>query len=117
MDISFEMQFGSTPDEIDDLADKVLSGEKIATSSLLDYYRLNLKRMSSVGEHAAVLNSCGKPVATVVITKIDIVQFRDIGESFAKAEGDGNLENWLAIHRPYYSSQLKAIGKDLADDT
>jgi len=115
--ISQQIKFGSTEKEINELAQKVLSGDKVATSSLLDYYRQGLKKISAVDDYMAVVDFSGNEVAIVRIIKTEIKRFGDITESFAIEEGDGNLSNWQAIHYPYYSRQLSAIGKELTDDT
>ena len=95
----------------------VLTGEKVATSSLLDYYLEGLKKKSSVGDCLAVLDSCDNQIAIIKIVKTEIRRFGDITESFAIQEGDGSLTNWKAIHRPYYSKLLSSIGKQLTDNT
>jgi len=112
--IKHKIQFGGDTDE---LARKVLMGRKIATSSLYDYYRINLKDMSNPDEYASILDSSGNEVCVVKIEKIEIVQFQNITEEFAVEEGDGDLHNWLKIHTGYYSEELKKIGKELTDDT
>jgi len=112
-----KIKFGGSPREIDDLADKVLKGEKVATSSLYDYYLGGLKKYSKVGDLFSVLDSTEKETAIVRVEKIEIIKFGDITETFASEEGDGNLTNWLAIHRPYYSKLLSDIGKELDSDT
>ena len=117
MKISQRIKFGKEKADIDELAQKVLSGEKIATSSLLDYYRLNLKTMSRVGDYASILDSKDAEVAIVRIEKIEIRKMKDIDNSFAIDEGDGNLNSWLDIHQKYYSDQLSNIGKELNEDT
>lgn len=114
MDIKQKIQFG---DNTDELAGKVLSGEKTATSSLHDYYRLQLKEMSNVGDYAEILDSNGKEVCIVEIEKIEIIKFKDITERFAMEEGDGSLDNWLKIHTHYYSGLLAKIGKELTSNT
>lgn len=111
------VKFGSTPSEIDSLANKVLTGEKVATSSLLDYYVLGLKKRSKKGDKFAILDSADKKIAIVQIEKTKIIKFRDITEKFAIEEGDGSLENWLAIHKSYYSRLLAKIGKELNPET
>lgn len=45
-----KIQFGVTAYEIDDLAHKVITREKIATSSLYDYYLIGKKKQSKVGD-------------------------------------------------------------------
>lgn len=112
-----KIKFGSTSNEIDDLANKVLSGEKVATSSLLDYHLQGLKHASKVGDYFSILSSSDEEVAIVRVEKVEIVKIGDITETFAIEEGDGSLENWLAIHHPYYSKLLSEIGKELSQET
>ncbi len=117
IEIKQQIQFGSAAKDIDELAQKVLSGEKTATSSLLDYYRKGLKEISSVDDYMSVLDSFGNPVAIIRVIKTEIKRFGDISESFAIEEGDGNLAQWKAIHHPYYSKLLSDINEELTNDT
>lgn len=112
-----KIKFGSLPDEIDDLAQKVLTGEKVATSSLYDYYLVGLKEMSKVGDCFSVVDSSEKEIAVVKIEKVEIIKFSDVTNTFSIEEGDGSLENWKAIHKPYYSKLLFDIGKELNTET
>lgn len=112
-----KIKFGSLPSEMDELASKVITGEKIATSSLLDLYLIGKKKRSKEGNLFSILNSADEEVAIVRIEKIQIVKFKDITEEFAKEEGDGSLDNWKAIHIPYYSKLLSSIGKELGAET
>lgn len=114
MVIKQKFQFG---DRADELARKVVEGRKTATSSLYDYYRMNLKEMSTLNEYVSILDSQGNERCIVSIERIEIIPFRDITETFAREEGDENLQNWLKIHRKYYSGQLEKIGKVLTGDT
>lgn len=114
MEIKHKIQFGTTTDK---LAKKVLTKEKIATSSLYDYYCMNLKETIKENEYASILDSHGREVCIIQINKIEIVEFQNITEEFAIAEGDGNLENWLRIHTEYYSLLLEKIGKKLTGET
>lgn len=112
-----KISFGGTDPEKDDLAGKVINGQKTATSSLEEYYFLGLKKRSKVGDYFSVLDSSGKEVALVRIEKIGNIQFGNVTEKFAVEEGDGSLENWKSIHQPYYSELLQKIGKELNDET
>lgn len=115
--IKYQFQFGGDETETDDLALKILKGEKVATSSLYDYYLLGSKEMSRVGDLAAVLDGSGKEICMVRINRIEVINFCDITEQFACEEGDGSLNNWKKIHIPYYSGQLTRINKELTQDT
>ena len=117
MKITQRIKFGKEKEEIDELANKILSGEKTATSSLLEYYNAGLKKMSQIGDYAYIVDSADKEKAVVRIWKIEIRKFGSISETFAKEEGDGSLGNWLEIHKKYYSEQLTEIGKELTSDT
>ena len=97
MEIKHRIQFGCDTDE---LADKVLSGEKTATSSLYDYSLMNQEEIK-VNEYASILDSQGKEKCIVKIERIEIVDFQDITEEFAVNEGDGCLDNWIKIHTEY----------------
>ena len=112
-----KIKFGASPCDIDNLAEKVITGEKVSTSSLLDYYLLGLKKPSNTGDRFSILNSREEEVAVVRIHKTAIIRFGDITEEFAVEEGDGGLENWTAIHKPYYTGLLSEIGKELTADT
>lgn len=112
-----KIQFGGSPFEIDNLALKVLNGEKTATSSLLDYYLIGLKKKSQIGDVFSILNSFGKEITMVRIERIETIKFGDITVDFAIEEGDGTLENWKAIHHSYYSQLLSHIGKTLDEET
>ncbi|WP_288208184.1 hypothetical protein [uncultured Parabacteroides sp.] len=57
MEIKHKIQFGTTTDK---LAKKVLTKEKIATSSLYDYYCMNLKETIKENEYASILDSHGR---------------------------------------------------------
>lgn len=114
MEIKQTIQFGGNTDE---LAAKVLSGEKTATSSLYEYYRLNQKRMSQVSDYAVILDARGNEVCIIQIERIEIIRFKNITETFARQEGDGDLCNWLNIHIAHYSEQLERMDKQLDADT
>lgn len=115
--IKHRFQFGGTDCEKDDLANKIITGEKTATSSLYDYYLSGMNDMSRVGDFALVLDSTEKEICTVRIDRVEILEFKDITDKFAQEEGDGNLENWLRIHISYYSMQLAKINKELTSET
>lgn len=114
MEIKHKIQFGSDADE---LAKKVQTGEKIATSSLYDYYCMNLKEMIKENEYASILDSHGREVCIIQINRIETTEFQNVTNEFAIDEGDGDLENWLKIHTEYYSSLLDKIGKSLTGET
>ncbi|MGY3779103.1 ASCH domain-containing protein [Isobaculum melis] len=110
------MTFGNTKEMADELAELVLAGEKIATSSLLELYDYREAKISEVGDYALLLNGDSDAVAVVKVVRTTIQRFGDIDEQFAKEEGDGSLANWLAIHLPYYTQQLARIDQPFSND-
>ena len=124
MDIKHKIQFGCNADE---LAMKVLSGKKTATSSLYDYHYNEYKDIIKVNEFAIGFGPTiikwqkGETKYALrlipLITKIEIVKFESITEKFSIEEGDVSLENWKRIHTEYYSSILKKIGLKLTGET
>ena len=114
MEIKHKIQFGTDSDE---LAKKVLTKEKIATSSLYDYYCMNLKDTIKENEYVSILDSQNREICIIQITKIEIIEFQNITEEFAIAEGGGNLEKWEEIDKEYYSLVLEKIGKSLTGET
>lgn len=111
------MRFGNTPKMGHELAKLVLAGKKVATSALVDYYPLRSEQPSQIGDGYFLLAGDGKPVAIIEITDVYYLKFSEVDEAFADAEGDGTLANWLAIHRPYYQSQLTELGQVLTSET
>jgi uncharacterized protein YhfF len=91
----------------------VLSGEKVATSSLAADYPVPPRP----GDHAVVTELDGTPRAVIEYVSVGRMRFGEADEAFARAEGDGTLENWLAIHRRYYGTRCAAHGTVLDDDT
>ena len=77
MEIKHKIQFGTDSDE---LAKKVLTKEKIATSSLYDYYCMNLKDTIKENEYVSILDSQNREICIIQITKIEIIEFQNITE-------------------------------------
>lgn len=91
----------------------VLSGEKTATSSLAADYPVPPRP----GDHAVVTELDGTPRAVIEYLSVAGMRFGDADEAFARAEGDGTLANWQAIHRRYYGTRCAAHGLALDDRT
>lgn len=91
----------------------VLSGSKTATSWLAADY----PELPRPGDHVVVTELDGTPRAVIEYLTVGRMRFGDADEAFARAEGDGTLENWLAIHRRFYGTRCAAHGLALNDDT
>jgi uncharacterized protein YhfF len=96
------------------LVDLVLLGRKKATAGLWAEYEDEGEPLEHVGERLAVLDDEGTQVATVAVTRIDVVRFADVPDDFALAEGEGDLngEDFRSSHREYWGAQGQAVTDD-----
>lgn len=101
------VKFGSTKEEQTRLANLVLLGKKTATSSLVSLQRIKELPPTQVGDIWGILNGEDSGICTVKVTQVEQRNWENIGEAFAKDEGDDSLQQWTFIHEPYYRSLLK----------
>lgn len=111
------IQFGGTKEEQKYLAKLVVSGEKIATSSLVVFQEMNQTKETIVGERWSIQDGENKEYCQVVVTEVYQKPFGEIDETFACDEGDGSFENWYDIHFNYYECLLKKVGLTLTKET
>lgn len=107
------LQFGNREKMAADLGQLVLDKQKHATSSLLKMAAYYQRQPSQVGDCYVLLGSRRRCLAFLRVTKTATWAFGEIDDVFAKEEGDGSLENWLAIHTDYYQKQLAMLGETL----
>ncbi|MEO1164159.1 MAG: ASCH domain-containing protein [Chloroflexota bacterium] len=109
--------FGGGDEMADRLVRQVQRGQKTATSSALWVYHDDPEKSSpQAGDMNILLNSAGEPVCIVETTHTDVEPFRNITEAFARAEGDGTLDNWREIHTAYFTQVCEKIGRDFSED-
>lgn len=110
---SFE--FGTPGESRERLTGLVLQGRKRATAGLLAAYADEGEELEHVGERLAVLDNGGRQVATVEITRVDVLPFSEVPWAFVAAEdeGDSSVEEWRAGH----SAEWAAEGVTVGDDT
>ena len=101
--------FGGAPDE---LAQLVLQGEKMATSSAYDIYQVKNQPLPQAGEYSVILNSKREAVCIIRTTKVQILPFDKVDEQHARKEGEGDksLSYWRKIHRDFFKTALQKIG-------
>ena len=109
------LELGTPGDLREQLNHLVLTGRKRATASLLSEYTEEAEPVEHFGERLALLDSSGGHVATVQVTGVEVVPFRDVPWSFALAEGEGDadLEEWREGHRRFWVG----VGTPVTDDT
>jgi uncharacterized protein YhfF len=93
----------------------VFAGEKISTAGLWKYdYESGAEADDEVGERQVMLDSDGRGVAVVEVTRVERHRFVDVPWEFARDEGEGftSIEHWREGHRSYYAKLDVAIDDD-----
>lgn len=108
-------QFGGQPDH---LAEQVVKGIKTATCSGYLFYELENEPLPEINDFSIVLNSHDEPVAIIRTTDVNILPMNQVSESFARAEGEGDLsyEHWYRVHVDFFTKELDKLNRKFSDD-
>lgn len=70
------------------------------------------------GQYAVILDSQEEPKAIIEITQVDIMPMNEVPESFAQAEGEGDLsyDYWYRAHKEFFTEALQSYGLDFKED-
>ncbi|MDR2930590.1 MAG: ASCH domain-containing protein [Propionibacteriaceae bacterium] len=106
--------FGSTPELADELVNRVLSGDKTATTGPYQDY-VDDEPLPKVGDLSIVLDGAGTPKALIRDVEVVTTTFGQITAEQAAAEGEGDrsLDHWREVHRQAFSS----YGYEVDDST
>ncbi|MCB5169580.1 ASCH domain-containing protein [Streptomyces bambusae] len=109
------MELGTEGRLRDRLNALVLSGEKRATTGLLQEYVNETEGLEFVGERLALLDNSGRQQATIEITAVRVLPLDQVPWSHAQAEGEGDptLEAWRTVHESFWTK----IGTPAQPDT
>jgi uncharacterized protein YhfF len=91
----------------DALVSAVLSGHKVATTSLLLEYELDGEPLPVPGQHSIVVDSSNRrPVAVIESTSVSVVRLGDVDALHAADEGEGfsSVAEWRAGHEEFWHS-------------
>lgn len=96
-------QFGDSSEQIDRLAQLIVTGIKTATCSAYTPSRDKIEE----GHRVVVLNSQNDPVCIVETTKVDLIPFNMISETHAYKEGEGDrsLKYWRKEHKRFFEAE------------
>lgn len=83
----------------DKLVKLVLSGKKVATTSLFDENDIPI-----VGEESILVFSNNKKACITKTKKVIITEFKNIKEELSNLEGEGNFKKWKNEHIKYFKS-------------
>src|SRR3979411_3092965 len=84
----------------------VLSGDKIATSSLREEYEPHADEpLPQVGERFLLVGYDDEPLGVVGTTELNVVRAGDVDLQFARDEGEGfeTVAQWRAAHERFWS--------------
>jgi uncharacterized protein YhfF len=110
--------FGDSPAMAAELGERVRTGRKTATASLMWSWEEEGELLSVAGEQEVVIDWAGRPLAVIELTEVSVVPFIDVDARFAKDEGEGDrsLDYWRAAHRSFFERECSRIGRQMTED-
>ena len=109
---------GSTQDTMSRILAHVRKGDKRGTFSLPWLLEKTPEATPKVGEYVVLVDFDGKPGALVTTTELETITYDTITAAHTAIDGPAirQLEKWQAIHKPYWTGAVAAIGKQFAGD-
>ena len=103
----------------DELADLVLRGEKTATASAYELYKLENEPLPQAGSFDVILDSQDQAVCIVEITKVSVLPFNEVSadHAFKEGEGDKSLAYWQQVHETFFTECLAEAGLEFSQET
>ena len=111
-------QFGDSPELANSLGALIVQGVKRATCSCVWEWEAQGMPLPEVGLKTIVLDANNTPLCIIETTEVEILPYDEVGASFARAEGEGDLslEFWREAHWNYFSRALPKIGREPSPD-
>ena len=110
------IEFGTPGQMRDRLNNLIINGNKRATAGLLkEDYLDEGEEIEFVGEKLAILDNQQKPIGIVKVTKVEVLDFKDVPTEFALAEAEGDLsgDDFRQNHLKFWNS----VGIQVLPDT
>ena len=103
----------------DDLANLVVHGEKTATASAYELYKLENEPLPQVGSFDVILDSQDRAVCIVEITKVSVLPFNQVSadHAFKEGEGDKSLAYWQQVHQAFFTECLAEAGLEFSQES
>ena len=101
----------------------ILAGTKTAMTGLPAIYEKDGEPLPAAGERYSVIDSDGKPVAVIELTRVATEPIGAVDDAYAHAEGRGyrDAADWRSAHEDFFRSDFVAeyLGfvPDFDDDT
>lgn len=95
--------FGDNPEMANKLLELVIQGKKTATCWAAVHGTLE----SEVGKRMIITDSLERPRVIIETTELTRRSFNEVGESFARNEGEGDLSlgYWRKEHQAYFTRE------------
>jgi uncharacterized protein YhfF len=98
----------------DALVSAVLSGHKVATTSLLLEYELDGEPLPVPGQHSIMVDSSNRPAAVIETTSVSVIRLGEVDIRHVIDEGEGftSVAEWRAGHEEFWHSDemRRAVG-------
>ena len=98
------------------LNDLIINGNKRATAGLLkEDYIDEGDEIDFVGERLAILDNDQKQIGVIMVTRVEVLEFKDVPTEFALAEAEGDLsgDDFRQSHSKFWNS----VGVDVKPET
>lgn len=110
------IEFGTSGQMRDRLNNLIINGNKRATAGLLkEDYLDEGEEIEFVGERLAILDDQQKSIGIIKVTRVEVLDFKDVPTEFALAEAEGDLsgDDFRQSHLKFWSS----VGIEVLPDT
>ena len=110
------IEFGTPGAMRDRLNDLIINGNKRATAGLLkEDYIDEGEEIEFVGERLANLDNYQKQIGIIKVTRVEVMEFKDVPTEFALAEAEGDLsgDDFRRSHSKFWNS----VGVDAKPET
>ena len=110
------IEFGTPGAMRDRLNDLIINGNKRATAGLLkEDYIDEGEEIEFAGERLAILDNHQKQIGIIKVTRVEVMEFKDVPTEFALAEAEGDLsgDGFRRSHSKFWNS----VGVDVKPET
>jgi uncharacterized protein YhfF len=101
----------------DELTALTLAGTKTATAGLAVDYVVDGSSPARAGDREVLIDSAGRPVAILEITRSELSTISLVTDEFARAEGEGfaDAQEWREAHERFWNSYIDDLRTGLRD--
>ena len=109
------IEFGTPGAMRDHLNDLIINGNKRATAGLLEEYIDDGEAIEFVGQRLVILDNDQKQIGIIKVTRVEVLEFKDVPTEFALAEAEGDLtgDDFRRSHLKFWNS----VGVDVKPES